>query len=109
MMRGAARRLGPHPSRFVGDRPMRPFVLSVLALCAAVLAAPLTRADDEKKSQDEKYTIKVAKFTPKGKAMKANEKLSMSSAVKVSDNNGNVLMNVKEAKSTLRVYEEKTL
>jgi len=89
---------------------MRPFVLSALALAAAcVLAAPLTRADDDKKSDDEKYTIKVAKFTPKGQPIKASEKVGVKSAVKITDGDGNLLMDVKQDKSTLRVYEEKTL
>src|SRR5262245_59495898 len=90
---------------------MRPSVLSIAVLFAAALAAPkATWADDDKKSDgDEKYTIKVARFTPKGTPLKANDKVTLKSFVKISDADGNLLMNADQNKSSLRVYEETTL
>jgi hypothetical protein len=88
---------------------MRPIVLSGVALFAvALLVAPLSWAD-EKKAEDEKYTIKVAKFPAKGKAVKASEKVVLKSVSKVTDGDGNVLMDVNKTKTMTRVYVEKTL
>jgi hypothetical protein len=88
---------------------MRSKVLSGVALFAiALLAAPLSWAD-EKKGDDEKYTIKAAKFPAKGKPVKANEKITLKSVSKIADGDGNVLMNVNKTKTMTRVYVEKTL
>ena len=87
---------------------MRLSVLSLAALCAAVAAAPLTRAEDEKKS-DEKYTIKVARFPAKGQPIKADETIQQDAKVTVTDGDGNVVMDAKEDKTAVRVYVEKTL
>jgi hypothetical protein len=85
---------------------MRLSVLSLAALCAAVAAAPLTRADDK---SDEKYTIKVARFPAKGQPIKGDEKLQQNAMVTVTDGDGNVVMDSKQDKTSVRVYVEKTL
>jgi hypothetical protein len=88
---------------------MRPIVLCGAALLAvALLVAPLSRADEKKASDDEKYTFKVAKFVAKGKAVKVNEKTVLKSVTKVSDGNGND-MDMNTNKTFLRTYVEKTL
>jgi len=88
---------------------MRPYVLCAVLVVAALFVARPTRADDEKKSDDEKYTVKSTGFLAKGKSVKVNEKASIVSAVKVTDDNNNVLMDKKDTKSMLRVFVEKTL
>jgi len=90
---------------------MRPIVLSFAVLFAVALAAPrATWADDDKKSDDdEKYTIKGAKFVANGKSAKINEKATITSVAKVLDDEGNAILDKKSTKTMYRVYVEKTL
>jgi hypothetical protein len=81
---------------------MRPYVLSAAVLLAVAFAAP--SADE-----DAKYEVKVAKFAPKGKSVNVTEKMTLKSATKISDADGNALMDAKMQKSSLRVYVEKTI
>src|SRR5262249_42479188 len=69
---------------------------------AVAFVAP--SADD-----DTKYEIKVAQFVAKGKSVKTTEKTDVTSTVKVTDDNGNALMDTKNKKSMHRVYVEKTI
>jgi len=88
---------------------MRPIVLSGAATFAvALLVVPLGWAD-EKKADDEKYTIKPVKFPAKGKAVKVNEKTVLKSVSKITDGDGNAIMDVDKAQTFLRVYVEKTV
>jgi hypothetical protein len=89
---------------------MRPIVLSsAAAFAVALLIAPLTWADEKKAADDEKYTIKAAKFPAKGKSIKVNEKTVLKTVSKVSDADGNAVMDVNKTQTFLRVYVEKTL
>jgi len=83
---------------------MRPVLLSVAALCAASLFATVGWAAD-----DEAYEIKTAKFTPKGKELKVNDKTVFTQVIKATDPDGKVVSNKKTQKTELRTYVEKTL
>src|SRR4051794_22125879 len=83
---------------------MRPLMLSVAVVCAASLSCSVGWAAD-----DETYEIKITKFTPKGTAMKANDKTVITQLIKVTDENGNVVQNKKVEKTQYRAFVEKTL
>jgi len=89
---------------------MRSYVLCLAALfvLAAVLARP-GLADEKKPESDEKFTIKSRAFAPKGQSFQVNEKEKTVTTIKVIDDGGNVVMDMKENKSKLRAYVEKTL
>lgn len=82
---------------------MRPLLLSFAVLSAAALFAAVGRAAD-----DETYEVKNAKFTPKGTALKVNDKTVFSQRAKVTDADGKVLQDKKMQKTELRTFVEKT-
>jgi hypothetical protein len=90
---------------------MRPYVLCAAALfaVAAVALRPAARADDEKTQDEEKFTIKPSGFVAKGKSSKVNEKATITSSLKVLDEDGKAVMEQKENKGSVRIYVEKTL